>query len=170
MTQQSDSLTIISSQNGRKAYRFETPLMERYEFAKEPYMEFRKGIQIETFDSTGAIESTLVADYAINFEKQQLWEAKGNVVATNAKGQILQTQQLFWNQRLKRVYSNIDSKVIQGTDTLVGVGFESDEEFEEWEFRRPRGKLAVDVEPTRDTTGHEQPGRSDGSGSARTDE
>lgn len=43
MTQQSDTLTIISSENGMKAYRFYAPLMERYEFASEPYMEFRRG-------------------------------------------------------------------------------------------------------------------------------
>ena len=150
MTQQSDSLTIIASENGRKSYRFFTPLMERYELAKEPYMEFRKGVHVVTYaDSTGAVESTLVADYAIFFENQKLWEAKGNVVAVNAKGQILETQQLFWNQKTHKIYSNVDSKVTQGTDVIVGVGFESDENFEDFTFRRPKGKVTVDTEPTR---------------------
>lgn len=152
MTQQSDSLTIIASENGRKSYRFFTPLMERYELAKEPYMEFRKGVDVVTYaDSTGAVESTLVADYAIFFENQELWEAKGNVVATNAKGQVLETQQLFWNQKTHKIYSNVDSKVTQGTDVIVGVGFESDENFEDFTFRRPKGKVTVDTEPTRNT-------------------
>lgn len=149
MTQQSDTLTIISSENGMKAYRFYAPLMERYEFANEPYMEFRKGVKIETYqDSTQNVESTLVADYAIFLEEQKLWEAKGNVVAVNAKGQILETQQLYWNQKTKKIYSNVDSKVTQGTDVIVGIGFESDEAFEDFIFRRPKGKVTVDVEPT----------------------
>jgi LPS export ABC transporter protein LptC len=153
ITQLSDTLTIISSENGRKSYRLQTPLVEGYGNAKEPYTEFRKGIFIETFkDSTQQVESTLVADYAIHFDKQELWEAKGNVKAVNEKGQILETQQLFWNQRTHKIYSNIDSKVTQGSDVIVGVGFESDEEFKVWEFRKPRGKLTVDIEPNRDTT------------------
>lgn len=160
MTQQSDSLTLIASENGRKSYRFFTPLMERYELAKEPYMEFRKGVDVVTYsDSTGQVESTLVADYAIFFENQKLWEAKGNVVATNAKGQVLETQQLFWNQKTRKIYSNVDSKVTQGTDVIVGVGFESDENFDDFTFRRPKGKVTVDTEPTRgaDSTAVEGP-------------
>lgn len=152
MTQQSDTLTIISSENGMKAYRFYAPLMERYEFASEPYMEFRRGVNIETFeDSTQIVESTLVADYAIFLENQKLWEAKGNVVAVNSKGQILETQQLFWNQKTKKIYSNVDSKVTQGGDVIVGIGFESDESFDNFIFRRPKGKVTVDVAPSEDS-------------------
>ena len=53
MTQQSEDLTVILSRNGNLTYRFTTPLLERYEYALEPYTEFRKGIHIETYnDST----------------------------------------------------------------------------------------------------------------------
>ena len=44
MTQQSENLRLVYSQNGNLSYRFETPLLERYELAREPYMEFRKGV------------------------------------------------------------------------------------------------------------------------------
>ncbi len=160
VTQSSDTLLIINSENGRKTYRFQAPLMENYEYAREPYMEFRRGINIETYkDSTETVESTLVADYAIHWAKLDLWEAKGNVVAVNAKGQILETQQLFWNRRTKKVYSNVDTKVTQSGDVIVGVGFESDEKFDDFTFRRPRGKVSVDVEPTTpsDSTAVEMP-------------
>jgi LPS export ABC transporter protein LptC len=149
VTQQSDTLLMINTENGKKTYRFQTPLLERYELSREPYMEFRRGIDIETYnDTTGVVESTLVADYAIFWEKQKLWEAKGNVVAVNAQGQILETQQLFWNQRTKKVYSNVDTKIVQQGDVIIGVGFESDEDFNDFTFRRPRGKVTVDTSPT----------------------
>lgn len=149
LTQQSDSLTIIQTAEGKCDYVFTTPLMERYEFAKEPYMEFRKGVEITTYDdSTGLEASYLVADYAIFFEKRELWEAKGNVVARNVDGQTLYTQQLFWNQKTHRIYSNVDSKVVQGQDVFIGEGFESDDRFEKWSFRKFTGKLTVDTEVT----------------------
>ncbi|MDR2885711.1 MAG: LPS export ABC transporter periplasmic protein LptC [Rikenellaceae bacterium] len=161
ITQQSDTLLMINSSDGKKTYRFWTPLMERYEMAREPYMEFRRGIDIETYkDSTGVIESTLIADYAIFWEKQKLWEAKGNVVAVNAKGQVLETQQLFWNQRTKKVYSNVDTRITQDGDVIIGVGFESDEDFNDFTFRRPRGKVTMDTAPTTpsDSTAQANPG------------
>ena len=149
LTQQSDSLTIIQTAEGKRDYVFETPLMERYELAREPYMEFRKGIEITTFDdSTGLEASHLVADYAIFFEKRELWEAKGNVVAKNVDGQVLYTQQLFWNQKTHRIYSDVDSKVVQGDDVFIGEGFESDDRFEKWSFRKFTGKLTVDTAVT----------------------
>ena len=150
MTQKVDTLTILNSQNGKLKYRFETPLMERYEYARQPYMEFREGIDITTFnDSTMNVESTLTADYAILIEPRELWEAKGNVVAVNADGQILETQQLFWDRKTKRIYSNIDVKItISPSEVIVGQGFESDEEFKDWEIRRFTGRLEVDVSPT----------------------
>lgn len=158
ITEQSDSLIRIMSENGKKSYRFETQRMERYGFAKEPYYEFRKGIHIVTYnDSTQLEESSLVADYAIYFEKQDMWEAKGNVVATNEDGTVLETQQLFWNRLTEKIYSNVDSRLTQGRDVMVGVGFESDDKLKKWEFRRPRMRWIVNIEPTQDTTHHDGP-------------
>lgn len=164
MTQQADSLVIIESKAGKKSFRGQTALMEVYDYAKEPYREFRKGVEIETYaDSTDTVESTLIADYAINFINQELWEAKGNVVVTNVKGQVLETQQLFWNQRTGRIYSNVDSKLTQGNDVFIGVSFESDDKFEEWEVRQMEGKAHVEVEPSRDPdTGENSGGLNDG--------
>ena len=148
MTQQSENLTIIQSKNGKVGYRFTTPLMERYELAREPFSEFRKGVRIETYnDSTGLTETTLTANYSIWLEKQDLWEAKGNVKAVNAKGEQLETEQLFWDRKAKRVYSNVDTKVTREDLVVYGEGFESDDEFKDYKMRKTRGSVVVDTEP-----------------------
>ena len=146
ITQQSDTLTMVYSTNGRKEYRFQTPLMERYEFAKDPYMEFRYGINLVTYDSLGREASRLRADYAIFYEKRELWETRGNVVGVSSDGRELHTQQLFWNQKIDKVYSNVDSKIIDGYDEFVGEGFESDSEFNDWVFKESEGRMWVDSE------------------------
>lgn len=95
-------------------------------------------------------------------EKQQLWEAKGNVRGHNAGGNQLETEQLFWNQKSKLVYSNVDSKITQNTDVVYGDGFESDERFEEFVVRNPKGKVTVETAPNRsDTTGESPRSRSE---------
>lgn len=152
MTEHSVDLTMVMTENGAKAYRFQTPLMEGYKLAKDPYMEFREGIDIITYKGEGdttQVESHLTANYAIFYEQRKLWEVKGNVVAKNSEGQTLYTQQLFWDQKSKRIYSNVDCKVLIGEDYWFGEGFESDEEMKDWHFRRYRGRMWIDAEPNR---------------------
>ena len=151
MTEYSENLSIVNSQNGRRSYHFVTPLMEGYSQAAEPYREFRKGVEITTYkdDSLSTVDAVLTANYAIYYEKRRLWEAKGDVVVEKSDGKKLFTQQLFWNERTKKIYSNVDSKIVQsgGTDVFIGEGFESDEEFKDWRFRRMKGRMEVDVTP-----------------------
>lgn len=145
ITQQSDSLTMVYTKNGIKEYRFWTPLMERYEFARDPYMEFRYGINIVTFDSLGRDNSKMRADYAIFYEKRELWETRGNVVGESADGRKLYTQQLFWDQKTDKVFSNVDCRIVDGADEFVGEGFESDGDFKNWLFRESEGRMWVDA-------------------------
>lgn len=151
-TEYSENLSIVESQNGRRSYHFVTPLVEGYSLAREPYREFRKGVKITTYkdDSLSTVDAVLTANYAIYYENRKLWEAKGNVVVVKSDGKNLYTQQLFWNQQTKKIYSNVDSKIVQndGRDVFIGEGFESDEEFKDWRFRRMKGRMEVEVKPT----------------------
>lgn len=164
MTEYSENLSMVVSQNGRRSYFFETPLLEGYTLAREPYREFRKGVKITTYqnDSLSSVDVVLTANYAIYYENRELWEAKGNVVAEKADGKRLYTQQLFWNAKTKKIYSNVDSKIVQneGRDVFVGEGFESDEEFKDWRFRRMKGRMEVDVTQRErsDSLGNDTPG------------
>ncbi len=156
MTEYSEHLSIINSQNGRRSYHFVTPLLEGYTLTREPYREFRKGIKITTYqdDSLSSVDAVLTANYAIYYEKRELWEAKGNVVVEKSDGKTLYTQQLFWNARTGKIYSNVDSKIVQnnGRDVFIGEGFESDEEFKDWRFRRMKGRMEVEMKQAADST------------------
>lgn len=162
VTMYSENLTMSQSENGLSKYKMETPLMERYELAREPYSEYRKGIYVENFkDSTDVIQSTLKADYAVYYEKRSEWLAMGNVVATGQNDQTLYTEQLFWNEKSGRVYSNVESTVVQGSDVFVGEGFESDDKFDQWVFRNYTGRFVVNLDEEREesegTAGEERP-------------
>ena len=75
MTEYSEHLTMTNTENGRKSYVFTAPLVEGYSLAKEPYQEFRKGVDIVTYqkDSIGAVDATLTANYAIHYGNRKLW-------------------------------------------------------------------------------------------------
>ncbi len=146
MTEYSEHLTMTNTENGRKSYVFTAPLVEGYSLAKEPYQEFRKGVDIVTYqkDSTGAVDATLTANYAIHYGNRKLWEAKGNVVVKKSNGQELYTQQLFWNEKTRRIWSNVDSKIVEESgNSYIVEGFESDDQLKDWKFRRIKGRMWV---------------------------
>ena len=155
MTEYSEDLSVVMSQNGRRSYHFVTPLLEGYSLAREPYREFPKGVEMTTYknDSLSSVDAVLTANYAIHYETRDLWEARGNVVVEKSDGKKLYTQQLFWNARTKKIYSNVDSKIVQnnGRDVFIGEGFESDEEFKDWRFRRMKGRMEVEMKQSADS-------------------
>lgn len=148
MTEKSSNLTIVVSENGRKSYRFTTPLLEGYTLGRDPYREFRKGIKITTFqdDSLTTVNATLESNYAIYYENRKLWEAKGNVRIVKQDGTKVFTQQLFWNSTTKRIYSNVDTKIVTADDTHYTEGFETDEDLVELNFRHWKGKVMMKEE------------------------
>lgn len=151
MTEYSRNLTIVMSENGRRSYLFDTPLVEGYSLAREPYREFREGIRITTFqdDSLSTVDAVLTANYAIYYTNRELWEAKGDVEVRKSDGKELYTQQLFWNARSRRIYSNVDSRFVEGTrGVFVGEGFESDEDFKDWRIRRQKGRVEMELKIT----------------------
>ena len=165
MTESSENRTITMMENGKRSYTFTSPLMEGYRLAANPYQEFRRGIEMTTYtDSLSLPEVTITANYAIYYERQKLWEAKGNVVVirrdreegdTTVKGLTeVYTQQLFWNATTKKIYSNVDTKVLQADGWHFGVGFDADDDLKNIHFRRYSSEIEFDVsEPEKcDTT------------------
>lgn len=149
MTEYSTNRTITATENGKKKYEFFTPLLEGYTAGKDPYREFRKGVRISTYkaDSANVVDVTLTANYAIYYENRKLWEAKGDVVVKKSDGKELYTEQLFWNAITKKIYSNVDSKIVQPDGVFFVSSFESDEEFRYWSSREMDGRMEVEFSP-----------------------
>ena len=158
MTESSENRTVIMSENGCVSYEFTTPLVEGYGMATNPYREFRRGVDIKTFtsDTLPLTDATLRANYAIYYENQKLWEAKGNVViykfnrkegdTTVVSRTEVYTQQLFWNAKTKQIYSNVDTKVLQSDGWHFGVGFDADESLKNIHFRKYMSEMEFEME------------------------
>ncbi len=145
-----DSMLVITTENGKKTNLFSALVMEDYEFARVPFTEYRKGVEAIAYnDSTGVETSHIMSDYALHWTDRDLWELKGNVMVVGEEGRKLFSQQLTWDRKTKKIYSNVDSKVEEGDDVFIGDGFEADDDFSRWTFRRLTGRVSVDVEPSK---------------------
>jgi hypothetical protein len=145
-------METISSENGVKKQMMRAPLREEYAYAKPAYDEFTKGVEYTAYDSIGRPSSSVVADYALYWRERELWELNGNVIVEGDEGQKLYTQQLRWDRKIKKFYSNVDCKIEDGGDVLYVVGFEAAEDFSWWTAPGVTGTVNVSVEPTADST------------------
>jgi hypothetical protein len=146
------NMEYLSSLNGRKEQLLRAPIREEHAFARPAFETFPEGMEVIGYDSLGQPSSRLVADYALHWTERDLWEFNGNVVVEGEEGQKLYTQQLRWDRKIKKVYSNVDSKLEENGTPLYGTGFEAADDFSNWVFRGVTGTVTVEVKPTADST------------------
>lgn len=145
-TQVSHNHKVLETKNGKRSFQLETPLIEKFDEAKEPYWQFPKGVKTQGYqENVDSIESEIVADYARYDVNKDLWEARGNVVVTNFKDdRVVYTDQLFWDKKLKKIYTDKPARILDKGNTHRGVGFSADEKFQSWQFHKGKGRLEVD--------------------------
>lgn len=137
------NIDLIRSVSGRVVLELTAPLLRSYE-GDDPYSEFPQGLKIVFFDSLMNITSQLTAEYGISYDKQKLMEARKNVVViNNRKHEQLNTEVLTWNQNTKKIYSDKFVKITQPGKVIFGEGMQSDETFDVWEIRKPKGEIFV---------------------------
>ena len=92
------------------------------------------------------MEASLKADYAHYDESSQIWLLKGNVHALNRKGEQFDTPELKWNQKTHRVYSDSIIHIKREKSIITGVGFDSNEEMNQYTILHPTGMFPIDEE------------------------
>lgn len=140
-----DNYEMLYSDSAIVRFKMITPKMIRYEEEKEPFTEFPNGIEIEKFDGKMKVVSRITANYARYLDREKKWIAKNNVVAINETGDSLKTEELIWDENNGRIYSDLFVKIIRKDQIINGIGFESDQEMQNWEVKKPTGTLYIDM-------------------------
>lgn len=139
--------------SGVVRFFMKTPELMRFESEGQSFDEFPQGLELIKFDNNRQIISSITARYAKRFVKEKRWEARNDVVAVNAAGDTLKTDQLFWDERAGRIYSDQYVRIVRPDQIITGIGFESDQSMENWRIRNPRGTIYVQVNPDNTAAG-----------------
>lgn len=120
------------------------PIAESYPQLEIPQREFKKGIKVRFLDALGMESSSLEADYALQLINKDLWEARGNVIVINKKGERLNTEKLFWDNRKEIIYSDEFVKITTPNEIIMGEGFQADQNFESYEINKVSGIINIE--------------------------
>jgi len=139
-----DVVTLISD-SGITRYRITTPVWYVYDEADEPNWKFPEGMFMEKFAPDFSTDATIVCDSAVYFKNDGLWRLDGNVNILNTAGEKFLTQQVFWNQKEKTVYSDSFIHIEKSDRIIEGYGFESNERMTIYTVNNPSGIFPTSI-------------------------
>lgn len=137
-------VTTLISDSGITRYKIITEEWTVFDKKDPPYWAFEKGVYLEKFDSLFRIDASIKADTAYYYEKKKLWELKGNVQIHSQRGDKFSTQQLYWDENKKRIYSEKFIQIEQEDKMITGYGFESNQELTEYEIKNTTGIFTIE--------------------------
>ena len=108
-----------------------------------PYLEFSDGIKIQFYNELHNIESTLTAKYATAYENSHSMTARDSVVVINNKGEIMNTDELIWDEDRKIIYSNSFVKIRTADEIIYGNGMTANENFTGYVIKNITGTIKV---------------------------
>ena len=137
-------VTTLISDSGITRYKIIAEEWTVFDKKNPPYWAFEKGVYLEKFDTLFHIDASIQADTAYYYEKKKLWELRSNVNIRNLSGDKFETQQLFWDEKDKKIYSDKYIRIEQEDKTISGYGFESNQELTEYQIRNTTGIFTVE--------------------------
>lgn len=142
---EAENFETTLTDSGQVRFTLKAPKLLRFENEGQTYAEFPVGMEIVKYDAENNIVSSISADYAKQFTKEDRWEAKNNVVVTNADGDSLKTEHLIWDEKKQKIYTEEFVKIISENKIITGVGLVSDQDMLNWKIKNPKGTIYVSV-------------------------
>jgi len=169
-TMMTRNVETFISDSGIVRYRVVTPLWLIYEESRVPHWSFPKTLALEKYDDYFQKQATVRCDSATYFEQERLWRLDGNVRITNIAKEKFLTNQLFWDDRNRKVYSDSFIHIEKSDRIIEGYGFTSNDRLTIYDVRDVSGIFPVsDLQggAAADSSGHrQQPQASPGQASA----
>ena len=118
-------------------------------YDKRKIVFFDEGVEVDFYDNEGNHTSHLTSEKGEYHENTEDVLGRGSVVVVSDSGVTLSTDVLRWDNRLGKILSDTTVRVMTtDSDTLYGLGFESDPDLNHWIIKKPWGvsQRRIDIE------------------------
>lgn len=142
-TEHADSVTIIYSKEGSTKAQMFAKTFNHVQDAKPPYIEMKQGLKVLFYDDSMQVQSTLHAKYGKYFEQNGNVLVRDSVVVYNIKKEQLNTEELVWNEKLQKFYTQKFVTITTPTQIIYGDGLESNQNFSDYTILNVKGIIGV---------------------------
>ena len=127
-TGEADTLTLKYTDSGKIKAVLVCSKMLDYASVEYPFTEFPKGINVTLYDNK-AKKTFVKSDYATSFKGTDIIDLTGNVTITTEQGQVLKTEQMYYDQKNEWFYTDKNFTLTdpnKGSTAGQGIDFDKD--------------------------------------------
>ncbi len=137
---QADTINLVYTDSGKVKANLVSPKLIDYGTLENPYTEFPKGIKVTIYDEKNN-KSFIVADYAVRYKKTNLIDLQSNVKVTTHDNKILETSQLYYDQKNEWFFTEKQFKYSDGQGGfLQGPGVDFSKDFKVFNMQKGNGE------------------------------
>ncbi len=135
---------ILYSDSALVRVRVTGPLLHNFTDRENPRQEFPEGVKIEFLEPDLSVKSTVTAKTAARYQEKGQIIARDSVVLTTAQQEKLETEELIWDEKRAKVFTEKFVKVTKPGEVIYGYGLEAEQDFSYWKITVPKGRIKVE--------------------------
>jgi LPS export ABC transporter protein LptC len=124
---EADKINLKYTDSGRITAVLISPKMIDYATVSFPFTEFPTGVNVTLYDKN-AKKTLIVSDYATSYKLTNVIDLRGHVKITSQDGQMLETDQLYFDQKNQWFFTEKSFKFTdpKGVSNGQGIDFSKD--------------------------------------------
>lgn len=119
-----------------------SPQMLDYSQLEFPFTEFPKGIKVTVYDEQGN-KSFVTSNYAISYTNSNLIDLSGKVKITTHDGKVLETEQLYYDQKNEWFFTQKAYKFTNKGSGIDGLGIDFSKDFKVLDTQKITGVYSI---------------------------
>ena len=135
-----DNVNLKYTDSGRITGILVSPKMLDFSNVDFTFTEFPKGIDVTLYDKNGK-RTFIKSNYAISYKSTSIIDLKGKVKITSEAGQVLETEQLYFDQKNQWFFTEKKFKFTDQKGTSNGQGIDFSKDFKVINSQRITGEL-----------------------------
>ncbi len=136
---------LLHTENGKIKVRIVAAKIKRFQ-NKEPKLVFSDKIKVLFYDDSSQVQTTLIAENATINEQEKLMTAYDNVMLISSDAKKLETEELVWDEKANKIYTDKKVKITTGKEVIHGEGFLSNPDFTAYSITKIHGTFNFESE------------------------
>jgi LPS export ABC transporter protein LptC len=140
---EADKINLKYTDSGRITAILVSPKMKEYGNVAFPFTDFPKGIDVTLYDKNNK-RTIILADYATQYKSTNIIDLKGNVKITSQDGQVLETDQLYFDQKNEWFFTEKNFTFTDPKGASKGQGIDFSKDFKVINSQKIAGEIDSD--------------------------
>ncbi len=140
---EAEKINLKYTDSGRITAILVSPKMMEYASVDFPFTDFPKGIDVTLYDKNKK-RTIILADYATSYKQTNLIDLRGNVKITSQDGQVLETDQLYFDQKNEWFFTEKSFKFTDPKGVSNGQGIDFSKDFKVINSQKIAGEIESD--------------------------